>query len=127
MTKQFLPALILSLLAITGSAHADNDRWQSRSYSDARGGRHEGYEHRERREEFRHFRNDWSMSPFAAAAVIGTTVYLANRIATMPPAAVIVSPPVQVSPPSTAYFCPASQQYYPAVPTCPMPWQVVNY
>ena len=127
MKKPFIPALVLSLLAVANLAHADNDRWHSRSYSDSRTYTHESDEHREHHGGFRHFRNDWGWSPLAAAAVIGTTVYLANSIANTPPVTVTVSPPVAVTPPRTAYFCAATQQYYPAVPTCPMPWQVVNY
>jgi hypothetical protein len=60
--------------------------------------------------------------------VIGTTFYIANTLASQPPVTVIVSPPVvQYSPVRVAYFCQASQQYYPVVPICTMPWQIVNY
>jgi hypothetical protein len=127
MTKRWLSVLLISLVSFSGLVHADNDRWQSRSYGEGRHFSHEDREHRGEREGFRRFRNDWDFSPLAAAAVIGTTVYLANSIANMPSATVTVSPPVQYSPPKTAYFCPASQQYYPSVPTCPLPWQLVNY
>jgi hypothetical protein len=122
MTKPILPALVFSLLAASGLAHADNDRWHSRPHGfDA----HERWEHREGH---RHFRRDWDISPLAAIALIGTTAYLANNIANEASnTTVIVSPPVQVAPPRTAYFCPATQQYYPVVPSCPMPWQLVNY
>ena len=34
----------------------------------------------------------------------------------------------QYAPPSrVAYFCPTSQQFYPNVPTCQVPWQPMNY
>jgi hypothetical protein len=67
-------------------------------------------------------------SPLAAAAVIGSGFYIANSFATPSVTTVYVSPPVvQYSPPQVAYFCAASQQYYPVVPTCTMPWQLVSY
>ena len=70
----------------------------------------------------------WGWSPLAAAAVIGSGFYIANSFATPSVTTVYVSPPVvQYSPPQVAYFCAASQQYYPVVPTCTMPWQLVSY
>ena len=39
----------------------------------------------------------------------------------------IVSPPVVIDPARVAYFCQTAQQYYPNVPTCNVPWQLVNY
>ena len=37
------------------------------------------------------------------------------------------TPTVVVPPPRVAYFCQTSQQYYPVVPVCDVPWMMVNY
>lgn len=34
-------------------------------------------------------------------------------------------PPAVAEAPNTWYYCPPAQQYYPYVPTCPVPWQPV--
>jgi len=86
---------------------------------------HGDWEHRRGGYGHRHHHGAWV--PFAAAALIGSSVYWA---ATSSPSVstVIVSPPtVVVPPPRVAYFCQTSQQYYPVVPVCDVPWMMVNY
>ncbi len=56
--------------------------------------------------------------PWVGAAIVGGAAY-----AVMPPIRYVQPTPV----PRTAYFCAASQQFYPNVPTCTVPWQVVTY
>ena len=125
MKRRCLPAILMVLLSLSATAHADADRWHSRGGSDMRFSAHEGWG---RHGGYHHYRGDWGWSPLAAAAVIGSTVYFANTLADTPVNTVIVAPPVvQYSPPRVAYFCPISQQYYPVVPTCSIPWQPVNY
>lgn len=126
MKNRWLAALLISLSGFSSLALADADRWHSRGHADARISAHDGRGHRGGHH---HHRGDWGWSPLAAVVVIGSTFYIANTLANPPVTTVIVSPPVvQYSPPlRVAYFCPASQQFYPLVPTCPMPWQMVNY
>lgn len=125
MKNRLLPVLLFLLVTSSNLVRADAERWHSRGYAEARISAHEGWG---RHGGHHHYRGDWGWSPLAAAAVIGSTFYIANTLASPPPTTVIVSPPVvQYSPLRVAYFCPASQQYYPVVPTCPMPWQMVAY
>ena len=125
MKNRLLPALLILLITSSSLVLADAERWHSHGYSEARISTHEGWGHHG---SYHHYRGDWGWSPLAAAAVIGSTFYIANNLSSPPPATVIVSPPVvQYIPVRVAYFCPASQQYYPVAPTCPMPWQMVNY
>ncbi len=71
--------------------------------------------------------NNW-VAPVLGAALVGSVLYAAST-----PSYVVQAPPVvvmsqQTMPPArVAYFCSASQQYYPQVPSCPVPWQLVNY
>ena len=68
-------------------------------------------------------RHHW-VGPVVAAALLGTAVYAAQA----PVYATPVYPPVVLTPPpQVAYYCSAYQQYYPSVPTCPVPWQPVPY
>jgi hypothetical protein len=128
MTYRILATLFVMLMGSGNWAVADPGRGQSRAGSevristyDRRGGYDGGGHHH-------HRRGGWGWSPLAAAAVIGSGFYIANSLATPSVTTVYVTPPVvQYSPPQVAYFCPASQQYYPVVPTCPMPWQLVSY
>ena len=63
--------------------------------------------------------------PAVGGALVGAAVYAATAphyVAAYPP--VVVAPPVA---PRTAFFCPTSQQYYPNVPACNVPWQQVSY
>jgi hypothetical protein len=127
MKNPLLPALFVILICSGNGVLADPRHGYSRNGSEARITTYErrgGYEGGG----YHHHRGGWGWSPLAAAAVIGSSVYIANSLATPPVTTVYVSPPVvQYSPPRVAYFCSASQQYYPVVSTCPMPWQLVSY
>ena len=128
MTYRILAVLFVMLMGSGNGAMADPGRGHSRAGSEVRistyerrGGYDGGGHHH-------HRRGGWGWSPLAAAAVIGSGFYIANSLATPSVTTVYVTPPVvQYSPPQVAYFCPASRQYYPVVPTCPMPWQLVSY
>jgi hypothetical protein len=77
--------------------------------------RHGGYE-------FRHsWGNNW-VAPVIGATILGGVIYAANR-----PVYVLQQQPIESAPPQGAYYCSAYQQFYPNVPTCPVPWQIVPY
>lgn len=67
------------------------------------------------------WRGDW-VGPVIGAAIVGSAIY-----ATRTPS--YVAPPVVYAPPpqNVAYYCSTWGQYYPAVQTCPVPWQPVSY
>ena len=86
----------------------------------------------------------WLAPAIVGSAIIGTSIYMSRPygvvqpgtvyINTPPPAVIVTnpSPPVQWvgtpnTPVSEAYYCSAYQQFYPNVPTCPVPWQIVPY
>lgn len=83
--------------------------------------------------------NQHWVGPVLGAAIVGTAIYAASTpvYAAPPPPLVTVYPPVVTTYPATvavtppaprvAYFCATSQQYYPVVPTCTVPWQAVSY
>ena len=83
------------------------------------GGHHGGYG----------YRGDWGrnwVGPVLGAAIVGGAIYTASTPSYVMPQQVVVQQ--QYVPPSrVAYFCPTSQQYYPHVPTCYVPWQPVTY
>ncbi len=74
--------------------------------------------------------NHW-VGPVVGAAIVGSVIYAARTPAyAVSPQVVTVTPPVvTVAPPAprVAYFCSTSQQFYPNVPTCNVPWQLVSY
>lgn len=67
--------------------------------------------------------NHW-VGPVIGAAIVGSAIYAATS-----PAYAVAPPVVTMAPPAprVAYFCSTSQQFYPNVPTCNVPWQLVNY
>lgn len=78
------------------------------------------------------------VGPVLGAAIVGTAIYAASTptYAAPPPVVSVYPPVVTVYPsvvtsappaPRVAYFCATSQQYYPVVPTCSVPWQAVSY
>ena len=129
MTSKIVFKLIgISLVLSAGSAFADTDRWQTRPHDHGRlvirAENHHGY----RGGYGHHHGHRWGWAPWASAAIIGSTFYWANNSFAPPPSTtVIVSPPVVTDPSRVAYFCQTAQQYYPQVPTCNVPWQLVNY
>jgi hypothetical protein len=67
--------------------------------------------------------NHW-LAPVLGAAIVGSVIYAAST----PSYAAPVVVQQQYAPPNrVAYFCSTSQQYYPNVPTCQVPWQPVSY
>jgi protein-S-isoprenylcysteine O-methyltransferase Ste14 len=68
--------------------------------------------------------NHW-LAPVLGAALVGSVIYAASTPSYAMPQQVVVQQ--QYVPPSrVAYFCPTSQQFYPNVPTCQVPWQLTN-
>jgi hypothetical protein len=142
--KKILPVLSTLLLTLSmGPAMADPGRWDNHVGTRARiqisidnhhvhgrGARHSGFGYNHRYGGYNHgymqHGHGWGLAPWVAAAAVGTTIYWANNY-TPAPATVIVSPPVVIDPARVAYFCQTAQQYYPNVPTCNVPWQLVNY
>jgi len=128
--KKPLFCAVLSLILVAPSlSFAGGDGWQGHSSngysSHARGydrghGGHGGYGRGDR---------DLRWVPWVSAAVIGSSIYWANQAYSQPSTTIIVTPPppVAIEAPRVAYFCQSSRQYYPNVPTCNMPWQLVPY
>ncbi len=74
----------------------------------------------------RHYRgsgNAW-LAPVLGAALVGSVIYATSTHSYATP---VLVQPAYVPPHRVAYFCPTSQQYYPNVPTCQVPWQPVSY
>ncbi len=105
--------LLSAVLAVPAQAHGLGHG------AGIRGGHHGGHG----------YRGDWGrnwVAPVLGAAIVGSVIYAAST-----PSYAVAQPVVvqqQYVPPSrVAYFCPTSQQYYPNVPTCHVPWQSVTY
>jgi hypothetical protein len=71
------------------------------------------------------WRGGW-VAPLVGAAIVGGALYAATTPSYATPV-VVTPPPVVPAAPRVAYFCSTSQQYYPNVPTCAVPWQLVSY
>ncbi len=122
------PMVVAILMGSVNVAMAEPRHGHSRAGTEVRISTYERRGGYDRGGHHHHSRGGRGWSPLAAAAVIGSGFYIANSFATPSVTTVYVSPPVvQYSPPQVAYFCAASQQYYPVVPTCTMPWQLVSY
>ena len=83
------------------------------------GGQHGGYG----------YRGGWShhwVAPVLGAALVGSVIYAASTPSYAMPQQVVVQQPY-VPPSRVAYFCQSSQQFYPNVPTCQVPWQPMSY
>ena len=115
-----LSTLLLCVLAcvvvMPAQAHGGGGGWHGGGH----GGGGYGYAH-----PGGGWRNDWA-GPVLGAALVGSVIYAANtpRYVVTPPV-VVTQPPVY--PNRVAYFCSTAQQYYPNVPSCNVPWQVVSY
>jgi hypothetical protein len=128
--KKPLFCVALSLILVAPSlSFAGGEGWRGHSshgyYGHPRGhgGGHGGYG--------AYGRGDRGLGwvPLASAVVIGSSLYWANQAYSQPSTTIIVTPPppVAIEAPRVAYFCQSSRQYYPNVPICNMPWQLVPY
>ena len=129
MKKPLFCAALSLILVAPSLSFAGGEGWRGHSSNDyssyARGydrghGGHGGYGRGDR---------DLRWVPWVSAAVIGSSLYWANHAYSQPSTTIIVTPPppVAIEAPRVAYFCQSSRQYYPNVPTCNMPWQLVPY
>jgi len=101
-----------------GRGHGGGGRHGGHGFSHNYGGHAYGHH-------YRGSHHQW-LAPVLGAALVGSVIYAASTPSYAMPAQVIVQP--QYLPPNrVAYFCPTSQQYYPHVPTCTVPWQPINY
>ena len=108
----FIACLLSATLAVPAHAHGFG-------HGGGYGGHHGGYGYRGG------WGNNW-VAPVLGAALVCGAIYAASTPSYAMPAQVVVQQ--QYLPPSrVAYFCPTSQQYYPNVPTCQVPWQPMNY
>ena len=74
---------------------------------------------------YRGSNHQW-LAPVLGAALVGSVIYGASTPSYVVPSQVVVQQPY-LPPSRVAYFCPTSQQYYPNVPTCQVPWQPMSY
>ena len=126
--------LVFFISSVSG-ALADKPRWQHHDRTVLKlqthggGGYRHGYggsyRHGHGGKHHRHGGAGWS--PLATVAILGSAVYWANTYSQPSVTTVVVTPSVVYSPPRVAYFCQTSQQYYPVVPVCQVPWQMVSY
>jgi hypothetical protein len=128
--KKPLFCAALSLILVTPSlSFAGGDGWRGHS-SHGYSGHDQGYD-RGHGGHGGHGRGDQNLRwvPWASAVVIGSSLYWANQAYSQPSTTIIVTPapPVALEAPRVAYFCQSSRQYYPNVPICNMPWQLVPY
>jgi hypothetical protein len=117
MKRLFKILLVLLSTALVAPAFADG-------FGRHGGGHHGGYGYHGG---YGHHGGGWGNSwvgPVLGAAVVGSAIYAANSptYAVAPPVVTVAAPA-----PRVAYFCGTSQQFYPNVPTCNMPWQLVSY
>ncbi len=118
--KRFFSIFILSLSACIAAP-----AWAGGPGHHGGGHYHGGY---------RHHGGGWNshwVGPVLGAAIVGSAIYAASTPAYAAPVqTVTVYPPVvTMAPPAprVAYVCGPSQQFYPTVPTCTVPWQLVSY
>ena len=110
-----------------GRGHGGGGRYGGHTFSQNSGGHHgnHGYGGHGYGNHYRGSNNQW-LAPVLGAALVGSVIYAASTPSYAMPQQVVVQQ--QYSPPSrVAYFCPTSQQFYPNVPTCQVPWQPTNY
>jgi hypothetical protein len=116
-----LACLLACAFVMPAQAHGFGGHGYGGGYGGWHGG---GYRHD-------YYRGSWGnnwVAPVLGAAVVGSVLYAASTpsyVVQQPP--VVVMPQQSMPPARVAYFCSTSQQYYPNVPSCPVPWQPVNY
>ncbi len=127
--KKPLFCAALSLILITPNlSFAGGDGWRGHS-SHGYSGHARGYDRGHGGHGHGRGDRDLRWVPWVSAAVIGSSLYWANQAYSQPSTTIIVTPapPVALEAPRVAYFCQSSRQYYPNVPICNMPWQLVPY
>lgn len=126
-----LPQLLLCLLACVSAvpvmAHGhDHGGWRGgggyvNHYNGGfNGGYHGGYG----------YRGGWNgnwVGPAVGAALLGGAIYAASTPSYAVQQQVVIAPQPYNVGPRVAYFCSTAQAYYPQVPTCQVPWQLVSY
>jgi hypothetical protein len=129
MKKPLFCAALSLILVMPSLSFAGGDGWRGHS-SHGYSGHDRGYD-RGHGGHGGHGRGDQDLRwvPWASAVVIGSSLYWANQAYSQPSTTIIVTPapPVALEAPRVAYFCQSSRQYYPNVPICNMPWQLVPY
>ena len=129
MKKPLFCAALSLILVMPSLSFAGGDGWRGPS-SHGYSGHDQGYD-RGHGGHGGHGRGDQNLRwvPWASAVVIGSSLYWANQAYSQPSTTIIVTPapPVALEAPRVAYFCQSSRQYYPNVPICNMPWQLVPY
>ena len=120
--SKLLVSLLIGALAVPAMAHGGFGHVGRGAHG------HGGYSHGGYGGGFRggyEFRQGWGINwvaPVIGATILGGAIYAANR-----PVYVVQQQPLLNAPPQGAYYCSAYQQFYPNVPTCPVPWQIVPY
>ena len=113
--SKLLVSLLIGALAVPAFAHGGFGHGGHGGFGPY-GGFRGGYEYR------RGWDNNW-VGPVIGATILGGALYAASR----PPVYVVQQQPIVSAPPQGAYYCSAYQQFYPNLPTCPVPWQIVPY
>lgn len=72
------------------------------------------------------WRGNW-VGPAVGAALLGGAIYAASTPSYAFQQQVLIAPQPLPAAPRVAYFCSTAQAYYPQVPTCQVPWQLVSY
>ena len=97
-------------------------------------GAHQGGVHQGGGFAYRHgghgHRGGWSgnwVGPAVGAALLGGAIYAASTPSYAVQQQVLIAPQPLPAAPRVAYFCSTAQAYYPQVPTCQVPWQLVSY
>ena len=120
--SKLLVSLLIGAVAVPAMAHGGFGHVGRGAHG------HGGYSHGGYGGGFRggyEFRQGWGnnwVAPVIGATSWGGAIYAANR-----PVYVVQQQPILNAPPQGAYYCSAYQQFYPNVPTCPVPWQIVPY
>ncbi len=145
MFAQRATVLALMLVAVsTWSPVAEADRGRQGGWQYREPDRHAGSYDRSYRSNRSYRNHDHTGAAVGAGLLLGASLlWLAQqpapppqRVVVMPPPAyqVVTPPPVIVSPPAPRfappptevwYYCRSSGAYYPYVPTCATPWEVV--
>jgi len=120
--SMLLACLLSAVLALPAQAHGFGHGHGGRGgygVYGGHGGHHGGYGYRGGGG------HHW-VGPVLGAAIVGGAIYAVSSSNYVVPQTVVVQQHY-VPPSRVAYFCPTSQQFYPNVPTCQVPWQPTHY